>query len=64
MTENEIRNFIDGIMCRDGIYGFKKYITLENNYTRSEKMNKKHRRICENLGWVLREDQKYVDVCQ
>lgn len=36
MTENEIRNYIDGIMCRDGIFGVKKYIALENNYTRGE----------------------------
>ena len=36
MSESEIRNYIDGIMCRDGIYGVKKYITLENNYTRGE----------------------------
>ena len=27
-------------------------------------MNKKHRKICDKLGWVLREDDKYVDVCQ
>jgi len=27
-------------------------------------MNNKQRKICENLGWVLREDGKYVDVCQ
>ena len=31
MSESEIRNYIDGIMCRDGIYGVKKYIALENN---------------------------------
>ena len=36
MSENEIRLFIDGIMCRDGIFGVKKYIALENNYTRGE----------------------------
>ena len=36
MSENEIRNYIDGIMCRAGIYGVKKYIALENNYTRGE----------------------------
>ena len=27
-------------------------------------MNKKQRKICDKLGWVLREDDKYVDVCQ
>lgn len=36
MSENEIRLFIDGIMCRDGIFGVKKYIALENHYTRGE----------------------------
>ena len=36
MSENEIQLFIDGIMCRDGIFGVKKYITLENHYTRGE----------------------------
>ena len=36
MSETEIRLFIDGIMCRDGIFGVKKYIALENNYTRGE----------------------------
>ena len=36
MSENEIRLFIDGIMCHDGIFGVKKYIALENNYTRGE----------------------------
>ena len=27
-------------------------------------MNKKQRKICDDLGWVLREDGNYVDVCQ
>ncbi|MBR6745490.1 MAG: hypothetical protein IKM00_09810 [Clostridia bacterium] len=36
MSETEIRLFIDGIMCRDGIFGVKKYIALENHYTRGE----------------------------
>ena len=27
-------------------------------------MNNKHRKICENLGWTLREYEKDVDVCQ
>lgn len=27
-------------------------------------MNRKQRKICDKLGWVLREDDKYVDVCQ
>ena len=27
-------------------------------------MNNKQRKICDNLGWGLREDGKYVDVCQ
>lgn len=27
-------------------------------------MNNKQRKICDKLGWVLREDEKYVDVCQ
>ena len=36
MSETEIRLFIDGIMCRDGIFGVKKNIALENHYTRGE----------------------------
>lgn len=27
-------------------------------------MNNTQRKICDILGWVLREDDKYVDVCQ
>ena len=27
-------------------------------------MNNKQRKICDELGWVLREDGEYVDVCQ
>ena len=37
MSEEEIRNAINGIMCRDGIAGVKRYITLENYYTKGDK---------------------------